>query len=331
MIVGVVVAMTGVVHFQPASAQTPQTLGIRLLDGPASHADDPRYRAYIVDHMAPSATIRRHIEVSNHSDAPQRVKLYAAAAQVTHGDWVVSDGHARNELTGWTKVEPATMRLGPGATGEAPGPVAGARRATAAEHYGVVWAEIRAAPPAGGGITTVNRVGIRMYVSIGPGGEPPTDFKILSLQTRRTEDGSPVLAARVHNTGRRAVDLTGQLWLAGGPGGVTAGPFTATAGTTLGIHETEPVEFSLDKELPVGPWDARVELSSGLTTREASARVTFPSSTSVAAQTFDADEAQTDDEWSPPLLALLGGAVAMACVAAGAFGIRSRRRRSTVR
>ncbi len=46
------------------------------------------------------------------------------------------------------------------------------RDAPPGEQYGFVWAETRSAAPAGGGITRVSRVGIRLYLAIGPGGAP---------------------------------------------------------------------------------------------------------------------------------------------------------------
>jgi hypothetical protein len=42
------------------------------------------------------------------------------------------------------------------------------RDAAPGERYGVVWAETRAGPDSGDGITQVNRVGIRLYLSVGP-------------------------------------------------------------------------------------------------------------------------------------------------------------------
>ena len=60
------------------------------------------------------------------------------------------------------------------------------RDASPGERYGVVWAETRAAPAAGDGITQVNRVGIRLYLSVGPGGPPAANFKIDSVAAKRT-------------------------------------------------------------------------------------------------------------------------------------------------
>ena len=115
-----------------------------------------------------------------------------------------------------------------------------------------------------------------MYLSVGPGGEPPTDFEVTALQGQRGGDGSPVVAATVRNTGGRALDLSGELQLTNGPGGLSAGPFNAALGTTLGLGQTEPVLVTLDKALPSGPWDAKVVLRSGTTAREAGATITFP-------------------------------------------------------
>ncbi len=83
----------------------------------------------------------------------------------------------------------------------------------------------------------------------------------------------------MHNTGGRALDMSGTLQLKAGPGGLSAGPFPAVLGTTLAIGATTPVTRSpLDKQLPAGPWDATVTLRSGLVERSASATITFPAS-----------------------------------------------------
>ena len=148
--------------------------------------------------------------------------------------------------------------------------------ASPGERYGVVWAELPAAVPPGGGIAAVNRVGVRIYLSVGEGGEPASDFGIASFEARRDAEGSPLVAATVRNTGGRALDLSGDLKLTNGPGGLSAGPFEAKLGTTLGIGQTESVLVILDRAVPAGPWDARIVLRSGITEREATAKITFP-------------------------------------------------------
>ncbi len=150
------------------------------------------------------------------------------------------------------------------------------RDASPGEQYGVVWAEARSARPGGQGITQVSRVGIRLYLSVGPGGPPPSKFTIESLTAGRTSDGQPMVVATVHNTGGRALDMYGILQLTGGPGGLSAGPFPANLGVTLAIGDTEPIKIILDKRLPAGPWNAKVTLHSGLITNSTRAIISFP-------------------------------------------------------
>jgi hypothetical protein len=99
---------------------------------------------------------------------------------------------------------------------------------------------------------------------------------INSLTAKRSPDGRPMVVATVHNTGGRALDMNGTLQLSAGPGGLSAGPFPATLGVTLGIGDTEPVTIALDRRLPAGPWDALITLRSGLLEHSARATITFP-------------------------------------------------------
>jgi hypothetical protein len=84
------------------------------------------------------------------------------------------------------------------------------------------------------------------------------------------------VVAEVHNTGGRALDMNGTVNLGAGPGGLSAGPFPATLGVSLGVGGTEPVTIVLDRRVPPGPWDATITLRSGLLERTAKATLTFP-------------------------------------------------------
>jgi hypothetical protein len=264
-----------------ASSPAPQAgtaggIGLRLVDVPASTRDDPRARIYIVDHLAPGTTIHRRIEVSNTTLDPQHIVLYAAAASIDNGTFLGAAGDNQNEMSTWTSVRPGATDLPPGGHLPATVTVAVPGDAAPGEQYGVVWAETRSAPVAGGGVIQVNRVGIRIYLSVGPGGAPAGDFTIDSLTAQRSPDGRPMVLASVHNTGGRALDMNGTLRLLAGPGGLSAGPFPATLGVTLAIGDTEPVTIALDQRLPAGPWDAHISLHSGLLDRNARATITFP-------------------------------------------------------
>ena len=216
--------------------------------------------------MAPGTHFERRVEVSSTSAAATTVELYAAAAAVSGGSFSVADDRTANELSTWTSIDPSSLQLAAHGSTMAAVTITVPKDAAPGEQYAVVWVEARS-PAGSGGVTQVSRVGIRIYLSVGPGGPPAADFEIDSLTAERTPDGQPFVVASVHNTGGRALDLSGSLSLLDGPGGLTAGPYPADLGVTLGIGETEPVEIGLDARLPSGPWDARLTLASGLVER----------------------------------------------------------------
>ena len=305
-----VLAISGAAPVAAHAAQPaplPPSVGIRLVDIPTASAADPRAHQYIVDHLIPGTTITRRVEVANNTPTPQVVQLYAGAASIANGTFLFAAGRTANDLSSWTTVNPPTVSPGPGAKALATVTIAVPPNATSGERYGVVWAQLAAAVPSGGGVTAVNRVGVRMYLSVGPGGDPPTDFTITALEARRAVTGNPQLAATVRNTGGRAIDLSGNLQLANGPGGLSAGPFAAKLGTTLAPGQVEPVFVALDRAIPNGPWDAHLVLQSGTTQRDATARITFPAAAGTAAAPVKTKTASP----GPGLLPYLLGGVAL--------------------
>lgn len=309
---------TGVSGTPPAAAGRPgrDSVGIRLAEAPVEARSDPRARRYIVDHLPPGTVIHRRIEVSNTSDAPVQVALYAAAAAIDRGVFSFSDGRIPNELSAWTSVSPRVLSLAPRSHSPATVTVTVPGRATAGERYAVIWAEAADEVPHGG-IREVNRVGIRMYLSVGPGGGPPTDFTVDSLTARRTQEGRPVVLARVRNTGGRALDLSGDLRLTEGPGGVRAGPFDVALGTTLAPGGSDDVTVALDDRVPDGPWKALLRLRSGTARHIARATILFPHDAGTAA----AVPAETDTQQT-----VLAAALALGVVGLGVTLLRRGRR-----
>ncbi len=304
---------------QPAPAET---VGIRLVDAPASRRDDPRARLYIVDHLAPGTTIHRRLEVSNTTRRRQRIELYAAATEVRGGSFIGLDGRTPNEPSRWTTVDPGVLDLPPGRRALATATIAVPATASGGERYAAIWAEPPAVGPGpgGAGVTLANRVGIRVYLSVGGGAEPASDFAIDSLEAARAADGTPLVRARVTNTGQRALDLRGDLRLDHGPGGLSAGPFPAQLGTTLAVGAGDEVEVRLDTAIPAGPWDARITLVSGPVERAGTATITFPDANS--ARPVDVAPVGRKRAW---LLPLVLGLVAVT-VAVGLVVVRRRRR-----
>lgn len=279
----------------PYSDRPSPGVGIRLVDAPVASAEDPRARVYIIDQVSPGAVIERRVEVSNGTDTTRRIAVYPAAAQIHAGTFMGAQGRTQNELSRWVTVRPADPELAPDARIMVDVAIDVPGDASSGERYGVVWAEMTT-PARNGGMTQVSRVGIRIYLFVGPGGAPPSDFEVTSLTTVRTEDGLPLVQASVRNTGQRALDLTGELGLEDGPGGLSAGPFEADAGTTLGIGDTAPVTVVLDEELPDGPWRAHMTITSGLERRTVEATITFPEAAGSAPAT-PVTEAQDTPWW----------------------------------
>jgi hypothetical protein len=297
----------------PSAPPPADSIGIRLLEAPADAADDPRAQVHIVDHLPPGTVITRRIEISSTTGSTLHAALYPAAAHITGGSFSGADGRTENDLSSWTSVEPPEIEVPAGGRAVATVTIAVPSDAAPGEQYAVVWAEARSAS-VDGGIAQVSRVGLRVYLSVGPGGAPAPDFTIESLTAERRSDGAPRILATVHNTGGRALDLAGALELSDGPGGVRAGPFRATLGTTLAVGATEPVTIALDGELPAGPWLATITLHSGRVERTAEATVTFPVSGSSRA--VDATSPHRDPLSAAAVVALLAATALLAALVA---------------
>lgn len=299
-----------------ASAAGPQAagdagLGIRLVEAPVDRRDDPRAGVSIVDHLAPGRTITRKYELSNDTGQPLTIRTYVGSAVIRGGEFVGEDGVGNGEILQWAQVTPGSVPLQPRQKAQAQVRIAVPKDASPGERYGVIWAETPPVP--GSGIAQVNRIGLRIYLSVGPGGEPASNFVIRTLTATRTPDGAPAVTAQVSNTGGRALDMRGELQLTNGPGGLSAGPFPAKLGTTLATGATEPVTVALDRALPAGPWKARLDLASGVLKRSATATITFPAAAAAASPVAAAPVPQKGAGRSDlPLIA--GGILALALI-----------------
>lgn len=272
-VAGAIAPATGALGQTGSNA--PQLIGIRLLEAPVSEQNDPRAKVYIIDHVSAGANFSRKVAVSSTYTSPVRVQLYSGPAVINGGSFNAEPVGATSDLSTWISVSPSSVVVPPHGEVTVNVTVTVPANATSGERYAVVWAQ----PPgnaSSSGVTVVNRVGIRVYLSVGNGPAPLVDFTINSLTAARNASGIPYVTAEVHNTGGRALDLAGSLTLTNGPGGTNAGPFPAKLGTTLGIDQTEPVTVPLDRNIPSGPWRATITLSSDQVTRVAAATISFP-------------------------------------------------------
>ncbi len=251
-------------------------IGIRLVDAPGKTRDGRRARSYIVERLAPGTSIQRRVEISNGTRLAVDVAVYPAAASLRRGEFGFASGRSRNELSSWTSGGRDLLRLAPGARAIETLTINVPDDASSGERYAVVWAAVSAPSPEAGGVTLVNRVGVRMYVTVGPGGAPPSNFAIGSLRGKRSPSGEPLVVARVRNSGGRTLDISGALTLSKGPGGIRAGPFPVRAVTGLAPGRVETIAVRLDEQLPRGPWRVRLRLTGGSVERGAVATITFP-------------------------------------------------------
>jgi hypothetical protein len=263
----------------------PGGIGIRLVAVPTSLASNPLARLYIIDHLAPGTTTPQHVEVSNSTRAIADVAVYAAGAILGRTGFTFAPGRVQDQLSSWTSVSRNVLRLRPGTDALETVTLSVPKDASSGEKYAVVWAQISSASSAHRGLLLVNRVGIRMYVSIGLGGTPPPNFTVGRLSAKRSGTGHPFIAVIVHNSSAEPLDISGSVALSDGPGGVRGGPYPVTLAPALAPGQSELATAVLSKLVPDGPWKAAVSLVSGPTVRSATATLTFPGTVSVLSGT----------------------------------------------
>jgi hypothetical protein len=255
----------------------PQRFGVRLVDVPVSEAHNPRALRYIIDYLPAGTVIHRRILVLNEEATTSHFTVYPDAARITHGKFIGDAGHTRSELTTWVSIAHPSVTLRPHAAVLDMVTIRVPRKPTRGEHYGVIWVQqvAHARDARGFAIKEVSRVGIRIYLAVGRGGVPPTNFTITSITGHRSPGGQPFLTALARNTGGLAVDLGGTARLTHGPGGSSAGPFPIHQIITLAPGQADTVTFNPGRRLPSGPWRATITLTSGFTRRTGSATILF--------------------------------------------------------
>jgi hypothetical protein len=256
-------------------------IGIKLLQVPASQVGNSRDEEYIIDNPAPGAVIARKFEVLNLGSTPARVTVYPAAATISGGTFRFANGDTQNEMTTWVSISKSTLNLVPHSDATLVATITVPGNAPSGEQYGVIWAQVSAR--GAGNVTLVSRVGIRIYLSIGPGGAAAPGFTLGTPVASRTSAGVPVVSVPVHNTGGTAVDVQSTLQFTDGPGGVSAGPFHAKQVDSLAPGQSYPATFALPSKLPNGPWQATFTMVSGLITKTETVTLTFNGAPATAA------------------------------------------------
>ena len=261
---------------QAVTKPTPPVFGIRLVDVPVDAANNPRAYRYIIDHLNPGTTIHRRVQIANLSPWAARITLYPDAATIRDGSFVGDSGEARSYLTTWISLSQHSVSLAPQARAMVTVTIRVPRTASTGNLYGVIWAQEtnRGKTRSGVNIIETNRVGVRIYLNVGPGGPSPVNFNITSIRGTRSPHGQFLVVAQVHNTGGQAIDAAGTLKLTDGPGGLSAGPYKEQA-VTLAPGQSQPITVVMPKEMPKGSWLATIDETSGITQRSAQATINF--------------------------------------------------------
>jgi hypothetical protein len=252
-------------------AASPGGIGIRLVAPPANAPSSPQGRIYIVADVAPGAVIHRSLQVSNATPSTASITLYAAAASVKNGVFLGAVGHSGDPLSTWTSVDPSSSDVPSGGLLSAAVVISVPSTAPPGLEYGVIWAETRTGPL--GGIVHISRVGIRIYLSVGPGGLKPENFSVGSLRASRSAVGQTTVRTSVQNTGGWPLDLGGTLRLTHGPGGLSAIPLAVSLPSALAVGKSELVSVPLNRSLPIGSWHVELSFQSGALSRSAEATV----------------------------------------------------------
>ncbi|MFD9820189.1 COG1361 family protein [Streptomyces violascens] len=227
-------------------------------------------------------TIHRRIEVTNTTLSSLQVDLYPGAASIDHGSFVDSPAAARNELTSWITLSRRRLDVPAGFSARATVTVAVPKDAAPGEKYAVIWAQVSSGSGRGG-VTLINRTGIRAYLAINGANPPVPNLAVSAVTSERAPDGRGVVRVKVRNSGGRALDLTGNLSLSSLSGNLKAGPYEFETGTTLAPGQSATVKVFVTDRLDDGPWNAALDLRSGLFHKTYQAQVTFPQHPGVAA------------------------------------------------
>ena len=153
-------------------------LGIRIAQIPASSENTANSNVYIVTRLLPGTSNSQRLEVSNSTGQPLNVTIYPGAATYVGGTFNPLPVGQSNDLTSWTTVVPSVATIPAHSYISAVVTIAVPTPVSPSEQYGVIWAAT-SSPQTTTGITSVNRVGIRMY-------DPVGDYKVATSSTFHT-------------------------------------------------------------------------------------------------------------------------------------------------
>lgn len=142
------------------------SIGIRIAQVLALDTENPLAAAYIVSRLQPGIAHKQRLEIYNTSTQALKVDIYPGLANFVNEKFTVGNAREGNEFTSWIQLLPNAVTVKPNESKSIDMTITPPGDAASTQQFGVIWAEVQGAPNASG-ITSVSRVGIRIYVPIG--------------------------------------------------------------------------------------------------------------------------------------------------------------------
>jgi hypothetical protein len=300
-----VTASVALIPSEALAAESPATIGIRLLEAADASSAQGLESVYIVGDLQADHALTRRLEIFNTSGSSMRITLYPAAAAIRAGAFTYAVGRSMNQLSSWITVARPVIMLAPRSDTEVKVRVSVPKRTTPGERYAVVWAQVSARTSSSGDVQLTNRVGIRVYLSVGSV-QLADDFRIGTVTARRTVNGAPYVAAWVLNESSATVRIVGRVTLHNGPGGLRDGPVSMVPLSALPPGDAGQVAAYFDRGLPRGPWRASLRMSNGTTGQVRITELVFP----------EVPLSSSTPEWRAPLLVSSAFVIALLCLVA---------------
>nr|WP_246401400.1 DUF916 domain-containing protein [Jiangella mangrovi] len=242
-----------------ASSQAPVTWGI-VPSGP----DGPGDRAAFEHTVDPGATITDVVAVSNYTEQPLTLDLYASdAVRNTQGGFdLLAAADAPVDVGSWVDLGEPTVTVPARSRVDVPFRITVPANATPGDHAGGIVAGLTTRATGGGQVAVDHRVGARLYLRVTGTLEPSLTVDDVRVAFDGLPLGQPG-AVRVEYTVRNE----GNLRLAGRPAVRVAGPFGLGARTWTGdlLPELLPGDSIAGSAVVDGVWqlgrlDVEVEI-----------------------------------------------------------------------
>ena len=156
----------GAVSANAADPVAVGSVGIRIAQILAPDVNNPLAAAYIVSRLQPGTAHTQRLEIYNTSSQELKVDVYPGLATFENRKFLVGNGRDGNKFTSSIKLLPNTVTLKPSEAKSFNMTITTPADAASTQQFGVIWAEVKGEANSAG-ITSVSRVGIRIYVPIG--------------------------------------------------------------------------------------------------------------------------------------------------------------------